>query len=77
LAVAILPPSLRPGGHNPIDALHDLVSDGIHRRSEEECIEIFDRVRFVFEYLFREIDARRRSAAEYADSVAKIASKRK
>jgi hypothetical protein len=77
LAVAILPPSLRPGGHNPLDALHDLVSDGIHRRSEEECVQIFDRVRFVFEYLFREIDARRRSAAEYADSVAKIASRRK
>ncbi|HZR63989.1 MAG TPA: hypothetical protein VFA85_02520 [Terriglobales bacterium] len=77
LAVNILPPSLRPGGHNPIDGLHDLVSDGIHRRSEEECIEIFDKVRFVFEYLFREIDARRRSAAEYAESVAKIASRRK
>jgi hypothetical protein len=77
LAAAILPPSLRPGGHNPIDALHDLASDGIHRRSEEECVEIFDRVRFVFEYLFREIDARRRSAAEYAESVARLASKRK
>ena len=77
LAVAILPPSLRPAGHNPLDALHDLVSEGIHHRSEDECIQIFDRVRFVFEYLFREIDARRRSAAEYAESVAKIASRRK
>jgi hypothetical protein len=77
LASAILPPSLRPGGHNPIDALHDLSSDGIHRRSEEECVQAFDRVRFVFEYLFREIDSRRRSAAEYADAVAKIASQKK
>lgn len=77
LAVTILPPSLRPGGHNPIDALHDLVSDGIHRRSEEECVEVFDRVRFVFEYLFREIDARRRNAAEYAGAVAKLASNRR
>lgn len=77
LASAILPPSLRPGGHNPIDALHDLSSDGIHHRTEEECIQAFDRVRFVFEYLFREIDARRRSAAEYADAVAKIASQKK
>jgi hypothetical protein len=77
LASAILPTSLRPGGHNPIDALHDLSSDGIHRRSEEECVQVFDRVRFVFEYLFREVDARRRSAAEYAGAVAKIASKKK
>jgi hypothetical protein len=77
LASAILPPSLRPGGHNPIDALHDLVSDGVHRRSEDECVEIFDRVRFVFEYLFSEIDTRRRSAEEYAASVAKLASQRR
>jgi hypothetical protein len=77
LASAILPPGLRPGGHNPIDALHDLASDGVHHRSEDECIQIFDRVRFVFEYLFREIDTRRRSAAEYAESVAKLASQRR
>jgi len=77
LASAILPPSLRPGGHNPINALHDLSSDGIHRRSEEECIQLFDRVRAVFEYLFREIDTRRRSATEYAASVAKLASQHK
>jgi hypothetical protein len=77
LASAILPPSLRPGGHNPIDVLHDLSSEGIHHRSEEECIQIFDRVRSVFEYLFREIDTRKRSAAEYAATVAKIASHRK
>jgi hypothetical protein len=77
LASTILPPSLRPGGHNPIDVLHDLSSEGIHHRSEEECIQIFDRVRSVFEYLFREIEARKRSAAEYAATVAKIASQRK
>lgn len=45
--------------------------------SEEECVQAFDRVRFVFEYLFREIDARRRSAAEYAGAVAKIASQKR
>jgi hypothetical protein len=77
LASVILPPSLRPGGHNPIDALHDLVSEGIHRLSEDECIQVFDKVRAVLEYLFREIDTRRRSAAEYAASVAKLASARK
>lgn len=76
-ASVILPPSLRPGGHNPIDALHDLASDGTHHLSEDECIQIFDRVRVVFEYLFREIDTRRRSATEYAASLAKLASVRK
>lgn len=76
-ASVILPPSLWPGGHNPIDALHDLASDGTHHFSEEECVQIFDRVRVVFEYLFREIDTRRRSASEYAASLAKLASARK
>ena len=37
-AAKLMPPHLRPGGENPIDKLHDLASDGLHSKSEEECI---------------------------------------
>ena len=47
-AAKLMPPHLRPGGENPIDKLHDLASDGLHSKSEEECIQIFDRCRHVF-----------------------------
>src|SRR5205823_3425555 len=54
-AATILPPHLRPGGHNPFDILHDLPSEGIHALSEAECIEIFDRIRHTFEHLFKNL----------------------
>lgn len=47
-AANLLPPHLRPEGKaNPIDVLHDLTSDGLHSKSEEECIDVFDKVRKV------------------------------
>jgi len=76
-ASVILPPSLRPGEHNPVDQLHDLASEGLHYRPDGDCLEIYDRCRPVFEYLFREIDARKKSATEYAASLAKLATTRK
>jgi hypothetical protein len=54
-AAKLMPPHLRPGGKNPIDKLHDLASDGLHSKSEEECIQIFDRCRHVFAYVFSEL----------------------
>jgi hypothetical protein len=54
-AAKLMPQHLRPGGQNPIDKLHDLASDGLHSKSEDECIQIFDRCRHVFEYVFSEL----------------------
>jgi hypothetical protein len=51
----LMPQHLRPGGLNPVDLLHDLASDGLHSKSEDECVEIFDRCRHVFEYVFSEL----------------------
>jgi hypothetical protein len=75
-SAVILPPSLRPGGHNPIDQLHDIASEAIHKLDEDECVEIFDRTRAVFEYLFDELESRRLRGAEYALTVSKLASRK-
>lgn len=73
----ILPPHLKPGGsQNPIDLLHDLASEGIHAKSEDECIEIFDRSRLVFEYLFRELQLRREDARSYLKSVKRLTARK-
>jgi hypothetical protein len=68
-AAGILPKHLRPGGINPIDKLHDLASDGIHHRNEEECIEIFDSCKTAFEYVFRELDVQIEDAKAYIASL--------
>jgi hypothetical protein len=64
-AAELLPPYLRPAGENPLARLHDLASDGLHNKSEDECIEIFDMCLAVLTYVFRELEIHRSSAEEY------------
>lgn len=68
-AAKLLPTRLKPAGVNPIDKLHDLASDGIHNRSEDECLEIFDRCKASFEYVFRELDVQIEDAKAYIASL--------
>lgn len=76
LGVKILPESLKPSGNNPMDLLHDLASEGIHSLSEDECLELFDRCRVVFEYLFRELEVRKADAEKYLEGIKALAEKR-
>jgi hypothetical protein len=75
-AAKILPPSLKPGAQNPVDLLHDLASEGIHSLSEDECIDVFDKSRVVFEYLFRELEVRKEHAQKYVKDVQDLAARR-
>jgi hypothetical protein len=69
-AAKLLPPHLKPKGKpNPIDVLHDLTSDGLHSKSEEECIDIFDRVRKVFEYVFGNLNVQIEDARAFVKNL--------
>jgi len=69
-AAKLLPPHLRPEGKpNPIDVLHGLASDGLHSKSEEECIDIFDKVRKVFEYVFGNLNVQIEEARAFVKSL--------
>jgi hypothetical protein len=71
----IIPPTLK-APHNPLDELHDLTSEVIHHKSEEQCMEAFDKARVVFEYLFIELDRRKTGAAEFKKALAEIANRK-
>jgi hypothetical protein len=49
--------------------MHDLTSDGLHSKSEEECIDIFDRVRKVFEYVFGNLNVQIDEARAFVKSL--------
>jgi hypothetical protein len=69
-AAKLLPPHLKPEHKpNPIDVLHDLTSDGLHSKSEEECIDIFDRVRKVFEYVFGNLNVQIEEARAFVKNL--------
>jgi hypothetical protein len=76
-AAHIIPLTLRPGGQNPIDRLHDVASEGLHSRSEEDCIEIFDRSKFVFEYVFRQLKVQRAEAEMFQEGLNRLLQKQK
>lgn len=57
LAAEAMPASLKPNGANPLAALYGLLSNGLHAKSEEDCIGIVDETRDVFEYVFARLRA--------------------
>jgi len=64
-ASKILPPHLKPGGHNPLDKLYAAASAGLHGESDDDCLTIFNEARFVFEYLFKNLTLSNEEAREY------------
>jgi hypothetical protein len=75
-AAAILPPSLKPGGANPIDLLHDLASEGLHSLTDGECIDIFDQSRSVFEHVFIESKIREAKDKSFLDGLNQLQKRR-
>jgi hypothetical protein len=65
IASKILPPHLKPGGHNPLDKLYGPLSAGLHGESDDDCLTIFSEARFVFEYLFKNLTESNEEARKY------------
>jgi hypothetical protein len=72
IAAKYMPANFRPGGSNPFDILADFASKGMHWESEEQCLEIFERIRKVFEYLFRNLSFTTTEAKEYVETLTKL-----
>lgn len=77
VASELIPDRLRPGGVNPLGTLFGLLSDGLHDRSEEECLAIADEIREVFEYVFENLRTQIEDEKRFKDRVSKLASRMK
>jgi hypothetical protein len=76
-AGALLPDNLRPQGKpNPMAVLHDLVSDGLHAKTDAECTGIFDDCRKMFEYVFGRMRVEQEKAREFVKSFDVLAKKK-
>lgn len=69
IASMLLPERLKGGGHNPLSYIYDVTSDAIHRKSEEECIDAFDKARTAFEYLFVQLRHEKTTRDQYLVSL--------
>lgn len=73
----LLPPALRPKGHpNPMAVLHELTSEGLHAKSDAECVDIFDECRKTFEYVFGKMRIETEEAKNFVKEMGKLAEKR-
>jgi len=68
----LLPASLRQGGLNPLDVLHDALSVGLHEGTDEDCLNMAMMIRESLVYLIREIDAHGRAGQAFRENMAQI-----
>ncbi len=73
IASTVFPSSLMIDGVNPLDVLFGLVSAGLHDLSEEQCIEVADETKSVFEYTLTRLRAEITERKEFAAKVKKWA----
>ena len=73
----LLPKNIRPDGQpNPMAILHELASEGLHAKSDAECVDIFDECRQTFEYVFGKMRIETEQANAFVKGMAKLAAKR-
>lgn len=68
----LVPASLRPGGFNPLGKLYEILSDGIHGRSDEDCLTTAEALREVLVGLVVSMAQQKTAHASYADAAAKL-----
>lgn len=76
VAAEAIPSVMKPDGANPLQALYDLLSVGLHTQTEEECLQIADEVREIFDYLFDRLRAEIEDRKSFVARVKKIVGKR-
>ena len=73
----LLPEALRPKGQpNPMAILHELASDGLHAKSDEECVDIFDACRHTFEYVFGKMRLENEEAKKFVAGMTGLTEKK-
>lgn len=72
----LLPSSLQPDGYNPLKALHSALSDGIHNRTDEECLDLAETIKAILTYLLEEIRSRSDKAKNFSEKMKKLLGKK-
>jgi len=73
----LLPPQLRPGGMNPLQILHDALSEGLHQESDERCTELAEQIREVLEFLAKQVAEIKTTSAKFTKGMRKLLDRHK
>lgn len=72
LANLVLPNYLVPSGLNPLGRLYQVLSEGVHKYSDEECLERAEDVRTCIKYLISELASRKKNRESFKGLVGKL-----
>ncbi len=67
-----IPSALLMSGHNPLTLLHKALSDGLHERSDEECLECAREIRLVLTELAERMSQVLKEESELKEAVSKL-----
>jgi len=73
----ILPPILRPNGMNPLSTLHETLSEGLHAKSDDHCIELAGTIRDILLFLVSQIEVTNLASMKFSDSMRKLLDKKR
>lgn len=68
----VLPNSLRPGGMNPLSVLHEVLSEGLHARSDSDCMELSSNVRKILVFLVNQTATTKVARDDFMDGMKKV-----
>lgn len=73
----VIPESLRIDSHNPLNLIHGALSDGIHARSNEECLEYAVAIRALLFDLSEKMAIALKKDNEVKDALTKLLGRNK
>lgn len=72
----LLPEILRPDGMNPLNLLHSTLSEGLHAKTDEECLEIAGSIRDILVFLVNQILQTKESSKKFTTRMRKLLDKK-
>ena len=73
----LLPVSLRPDDVNPLEVIYSSLSEGLHGKTDEECLELADSIRKSLIFLVGQLLSQKQSKKEFTESMRKLLDKKK
>ena len=68
----LLPPILRPEDMNPLSVLHSILSEGLHSKSDEECLQLAESCRNIITFLVSQISITKNRSNEFSSNMRKL-----
>lgn len=72
----LLPEILRPDGMNPLNLLHTTLSEGLHAKTDDACLEIAGSIREILIFLVNRILETKQTSKKFTTSMRKLLEKK-